>query len=102
MDPKELSQIKHSVERLENHFKVYKDDMLDVKDAIKDLKLAIIGNHVNGNKGFLHLLDKISEKVDAIEDENILLKEHMRTGKFIAGVLITALIGFMFMLITQK
>jgi hypothetical protein len=48
------------------------------------------------------LLDKISEKVDAIEDENILLKEHMRTGKFIAGVLITALIGFMFMLITQK
>lgn len=81
------------LERLENHFKVYKDDMSDVKDAIKDLKTAIVGSHINGNKGFIHLLDKISTKVDTIENENLLLKENMSLLKYISGSTVTALIG---------
>ena len=98
---REITLIKHSVERLENHFKVYKDDVGQLRDDFRDLKTAIIGSQVNGNKGLIQLIDKISQKVDLIEDENILLKEHMRAGKFIAGILVTALVGFMFMILSE-
>lgn len=99
---REIREIKHSMERLENHFKVYKDDMISVQDSIKDLRNAIVGNQVNGNKGFIHLLDKISEKVELIEAENILLKEHMKTIKFISGSFLVAAIGFIFWLFEKK
>lgn len=98
---REILLIKHSVERLENHFKVYKDDVGQLKEDFRDLRTAIIGSQVNGNKGLIQLIDKISEKVDMIEDENILLKEHMRTGKFIAGAILTALLGFMTMILFE-
>jgi hypothetical protein len=104
MDREEIRDfgvIKGSIERLENHFKVYKDDMLDVKDAIKDLRTAIVGNNINGNKGFIHVLDRISDKVEALENENILLKEHMKAIKYVAGVLFTALIGSLFIILRK-
>jgi hypothetical protein len=98
---REILLIKHSVERLENHFKVYKDDVGQLKDDFRDLKTAIIGSQINGNKGLIQLIDKISEKVDMIEDENILLKEHMKQGKWIAGIVLTALVGFMSMVLME-
>lgn len=90
------------VDRLEHHFKVYKDDMSDVKDSIKDLKTAIVGNDVNGNKGFLHLVNEIDKKVDAMEAKNILLEENMKNVKFISRGFIMGLIGFIFWLFQKN
>ena len=90
------------VERIEHHFQVYKNDMEDVKGSIKDLKTAIIGNDVNGNKGFLHLLNEIGAKVDNMEQKNILLEENMRNVKFISRGFIMGLIGFIFWLFQKN
>lgn len=90
------------VDRLEEHFKVYKDDMDDVKGSIKDLKTAIIGNEVNGQKGFIHLLDTLETKVNAMNDKQILFEENMQNVKFVTRGFITALIGFLFWLFTNK
>jgi O-phosphoseryl-tRNA(Cys) synthetase len=102
MDQRDISEIKLNVERLEHHFRIYKQDMTEVKDFMQEVKIALAGSNINGNKGLIQLLDKLNSKVETIEDENILLKEHMRAGKFIAGVLITALISLMFMVISES
>ena len=88
--------IVEKVDRLEHHFKVYKDDMGDVKDSIKDLKTAIIGNDVNGHKGFLHLINEIDKKVDELQAKNILLEENMKNVKYISRGFIMGFIGFIF------
>jgi len=86
------------VERLENHFQVYKNDMNDVKDGMKDLRTAIIGNDVNGNKGFLHLINKIDEKVDAMESKQILLEKDVNNAKYVARTFWVGVVGFIFWL----
>ena len=84
------------VERLENHFQVYKNDMTDVKDSIKDLKTAIVGNEINGGKGFLHLINEIDKKVDEMQAKNILLEENMKNVKYISRGFVMGFIGFIF------
>ena len=71
-------------------------------DSIKDLKTAIVGNDVNGNKGFLHLVNEIDKKVDAMEAKNILLEENMKNVKFISRGFIMGLIGFIFWLFQKN
>lgn len=94
--------IVEKVDRLEHHFKVYKDDMTDVKDSIRDLKTAIVGNDVNGRKGFIHLLDSLEKKVDDMNNKQLLLEENMKSVKFVARGFITAAIGFIFWLFSNK
>lgn len=90
------------VDRLEHHFKVYKNDMEYVKDAIKDLNTAIVGNNINGNKGFLHLLNEIDKKVEVMEQKNILLEDNMQNMKYIKQGFIMGLIGFIFWLFQKN
>lgn len=91
-------ELLEKVDRLDNHFKVYKNDMNVVKDGMKDLKTALLGNEINGNKGFLHLIDEIDKKVDDMQQKNILLEENMRNVKFISRGFVMGLIGFIFWL----
>lgn len=92
----ETKELLGKVDRLEHHFKVYKDDMVDVKDSIKDLKNAIVGNSINGNKGFLHLINEIDKKVDDMQAKNILLEENMKNVKYISRGFVMGFIGFIF------
>jgi chaperonin cofactor prefoldin len=90
------------VDRLEHHFQTYKNDMEYVKDEMKDIKTAIIGNNVNGNKGFLHLVNELDKKVERIEQQNILLEENMKSVKFIKQGFIMGIIGFIFWLFQKN
>lgn len=94
--------ILEKVDKLENHFKVYKSDMEDVKDAIKDLKTAIIGNEINGRKGFINVLDILEKKVDDLNNKHILLEDNMKNIKFVSRGFITAFIGYLFWLVSNK
>jgi len=48
-------EITERLDRLENHFKVYKTDMVDVKDSLKEVRILLGGSALNGNKGFIKL-----------------------------------------------
>jgi len=58
-------EITERLDRLENHFKVYKTDMVDVKDSLKEVRILLGGSALNGNKGFIKLMETIEDKVDA-------------------------------------
>jgi O-phosphoseryl-tRNA(Cys) synthetase len=84
------------IDRLENHFKVYKEDMIDVRNSVNNIENALIGSSLNGNKGMVHLLDDIKNRVQDLEEKQILADDRLETFKwFQRGV-----IGIVFAYIT--
>lgn len=96
------SLLEEKVDRLENHFKVYKTDMGDVKETLKDIRTSMLGTELNGNQGFITLLAEIKKEVQAMKDKQILLEDNMNNVKFVSRGIITALIGFFIWLFTSK
>lgn len=94
--------LEEKVDRLENHFKVYKTDMVDVKEVAKDIRNLLTGTELNGKKGVIHLLETLENKVDKLEEKQLLIDENMANVKFVAKGLITAIIGFFLWLFTNK
>lgn len=94
--------LEEKVDRLENHFKVYKSDMTDVKEVTRDIRNLLTGTELNGKKGVVFILDRLEEKVDKLEAKQLLIDDNMANVKFVAKGLITAIIGFFVWLFTNK
>jgi len=97
-----MALLEEKVDRLENHFKVYKTDLTDVKEVTKDIRNLLTGTELNGKKGVIHLLETLENKVDKLEEKQLLIDENMQNVKYVAKGLITAIIGFFFWLFTNK
>ena len=97
-----MALLEEKVDRLENHFKVYKTDLTDVKEVTKDIRNLLTGTELNGKKGVIHLLETLEDKVDKLEEKQLLIDENMQNVKYVAKGLITAIIGFFFWLFTNK
>ena len=89
------------IDRLENHFQVYKTDMVDVKDSVRNIESALIGSHLNGNKGMVHLLDTIDKRVQILEDKQILADEFSKNIKWFQRGLIGVFLAYLTWLITK-
>lgn len=76
------SEILERLDNLENHFKVYKTDMSDVKDSLKEFRLLLGGSPLNGNKGFIKLMETIEEKVDKTQEQVLLMQKDIDNVKF--------------------
>lgn len=92
----ETRQLIERLDHLENHFRVYKNDMQDVKDGIKEMKLLLGGSALNGNKGFIYLMEKVEGKVDTIEMQVIDMQKDIESVKFwgrgAAGILFSTIL----------
>lgn len=75
-------EILERIDRLENHFKVYKTDMVDVKDSLKEVRLLLGGSSLNNNKGFIMLMESVEKKVDTLEIDIKKLEKDMESTKF--------------------
>jgi soluble cytochrome b562 len=89
------------IDRLENHFKVYKTDMQDVKDVLKSVENSLVGSNLNGNKGMIHLLDDIDKRVHKIEEKQILYDETMKNYKWGIRSLILGICSLIYWLFTK-
>ena len=89
-------QVIERLDHLENHFRIYKNDMQDVKDGIKEMKLLLGGSSLNGNKGFIHLMEKVEGKVDTIEMQVKDMQKDLESVKFwgrgAAGILFSTIL----------
>lgn len=77
--------------RLENHFKVYKVDVSDIKDSVTEIRILLGGTELNGKKGFVYLMETIEQKVNKLEKDLDDAKHTIRNAKG-WGQTITALI----------
>lgn len=89
------------IDRLENHFKVYKSDMVDVKDTVRNIETALIGSNINGNKGIVNLLDSIDVRVQKLEDKQILNDEFITNLKWFQRGLIGIIFAYITWLLTK-
>ena len=97
-----MAILEEKVDRLENHFKVYKTDLTDVKEVTRDIRNILTGTELTGNKGVIYLLEILESKVDKLEEKQLLIDENMANVKFVAKGLISAIIGFFLWLFTNK
>jgi len=90
-----MSEENERLDRLEQHIKIYGQGLLDLKDWVKEIKILLGGSALNGNKGFVHLMELNDEKVEALEKELIQIKNDFDTAKFwsrgAAGVIFVSL-----------
>lgn len=77
-----MSEVTERLDRLENHFKVYKTDMQDVKDGLKEVRILLGGTELNGKKGFVKVMELVEEKVDKLERDNEAIKKDLESIKF--------------------
>lgn len=86
-----MSEESERLDRLENHFKVYKTDMKDVKEELKEVRVLLGGTELNGRKGFVKVMELVEEKVDRLEMKIELMDRDMENVKFwgkgLAGVI---------------
>jgi hypothetical protein len=77
-----MSEDSERLDRLEHHFRLYKQDMADIKDSVKEIKILLGGSALNGNKGFVRLMELNEEKIDNMEVEIAKIKNDFETAKF--------------------
>jgi len=98
---KEKSIMEEKIDRLENHFKVYKSDMIDVISSVRNIESALIGSSLNGNKGMVSLLDSLDKRVKALEDKQILDADKLDTLKWFQRGLIGIVFSYILWLLTK-
>jgi hypothetical protein len=94
--PENNKLMEEKIDRLQDHFKVYKDDMQDVKDLLKKVEICLVGSDINNHKGLVHLMDAIDSRVDTMEKHHILLKDALDTYKWSARAIVLGIVGLFF------
>ena len=94
--------VEEKIDRLESHFKEFRKDTIIDREVTRDIRNLLTGTELTGKKGVIHLLETLENKVDRLEEKQILIDENMANVKFVAKGLITAIIGFFLWLFTNK
>lgn len=94
--PENTKLMEGKIDRLQDHFKVYKDDMKDVKDLLKKVEICLVGSDINNHKGLVHLMDAIDERVNTMEKHHVLLKDALDTYKWSARAVVLGIVGLFF------
>ena len=67
----ELTAVKTNVERIEQHFRAMKLDNESMSNALSDIKKALIGNDLIGNKGLISTVADIKRDVEELKDKEL-------------------------------
>lgn len=98
--------LNEKIDKLQNHFSVYKSDISDLKETVKGLTSAIIGSEFNGNKGFVQYIDLLSKKIEELEHSQTRYEDNIRNVKYASGVgftaLVTGFVSFIIWIFTNK
>ncbi len=98
-EQKDIIEIKGNLQRLENHFKTYKNDVIDIKDSLKEVRQLLGGSELNGRKGFINLMDEIEKRVDGFNTDLIAIKKDIDNTKYwgrTATAIFVALFAYFF------
>ena len=97
MTPSEAERL----DRLDNHFKVYKSDLIEVRDSVKNIENALIGSNYNGNKGIVHLVSNLHKRLDKIENKQLLNDDFVTNLKWFQRGMIGIVFAYLTWLLTK-
>ena len=94
--------IKGELERLNSHSRFFKETLKENERNLIEIKSALIGNKMNGDKGIVFLITDIDERVTEIERTQEQYKVYVNQMKWLSGIIISFIVGLMLLLVTNK
>lgn len=95
-------EYKEKIDRIEQHLRLLKESDLDKNQLLSDIKNALTGNPLNGNKGMVKQIDEIDERVEDLEKFKGEISVYVNQFKAAFIVIFGALITLIFKLFSIK
>lgn len=96
-----MGLLEEKIDKLESHFRIYKTDVSDMKDSLRDIRHSLIGTEFDGKKGMVFLLDNIDKRVRILEDKQILDDKKSKTLEWFERGVIGIIFVYIGHLLTQ-
>jgi hypothetical protein len=90
------------LDRIEQHLRLLKESDLDKNSLLSDIKNAISGNTLNGNRGMVKQINDIDERVEDLETFKGEISVYVNQFKAAFIIIFGALITLIFKLFSIK
>ena len=98
----ELAKVTAEIERIRQHQDLQKKVNEDNSKILNDIKNALVGSDLNGNKGVVKQLTEIDNRVEDLEDFKGEVNVYVRQAKFVIGAMVIILLGIFAKLFNLK
>lgn len=89
------------LERIENHLSSLKNQIENNSNDTRMIKTALIADELSQETGLVHRVKVINEKVHKLEEKDYRNSVYISQLKFVVGIIITLIIGFIFSIILK-
>jgi len=98
----ELAKVTAEIERIRHHQDLQKKVNEDNSKILNDIKNALVGSDLNGNKGVVKQLTEIDNRVEDLEEFKGEVNIYVRQAKFVIGAMVVILLGIFAKLFNLK
>jgi hypothetical protein len=95
-------ETKERLDRIDGHLKRLNTTSDVRSEDIRMIKTALIGDELNQETGLVHRVKVIDEKVQVLQEKDHKNTVYISQLKFIVGIIVTMIIGFLFSIILKK
>jgi len=97
-----IEKVTAEIERIRHHQDLQKKVNEENSKILNDIKNALVGSDLNGNKGVVRQLNEIDNRVEDLEDFKGEINVYVRQFKFIVGAVVVILLGIFAKLFNLK
>ncbi len=97
-----IDKVTAEIERIRHHQDLQKIVNDENTKILNDIKNALVGSDLNGNKGVVKQLNEIDARVEDLEDFKGEISVYVRQFKFVIGTVIVILLGIFAKLFNLK
>jgi len=101
MNP-DLAKVTEEIERIRHHQDLQKKVNEENTKTLNDIKNALVGSDLNGNKGVIKQLTEIDNRVEDLEEFKGEVNIYVRQAKFVIGAMVVILLGIFAKLFNLK
>lgn len=94
--------MEEKIDRLESHFKEFRKDAAIDREINRDIRNALIGSNLNGNKGIVTLVDDVDKRLNEMEKRQMLYEEMFTGFKWSVGTIATGIVSFFIWFFTKN
>lgn len=98
----ELAKVTAEIERIRHHQDLQKKVNEDNTQILNDIKNALVGSDLNGNKGVVKQLTDIDTRVEDLEDFKGEINVYVKQFNFVVGAVVIILLGIFAKLFNLK
>ena len=87
------------LDKIEQHLRILKNNADEKTMLLLSIKNSLVGSEMNGNKGLVSAVDELDNRVEKLEEQGAEIHLFIKQAKWLAAVIVTALISLIFKII---